>query len=436
MAVFIKSVESNSPADYAQLRSGDYLLAIDGNEISDMLDYEYFSSKAELELSIMMGGKLEYVTIEKEEYEPLGLIFDTFLIDKPRVCKNKCTFCFADQLPKGLRTSLYKKIDDERMSFFFGNSITLTNLTERDAERIMRLKISPLNISIHTMNATLREEMLGNKLAGKSLSYIPDFAKAGIEMNCFITLCNGVNDGAYLTESLQNLSDYFPNVRNIIVSPARITKYRSGLTEVLPYGKETAASVLNIIEEQAEKNFKKYATRIVFPTDEFFHIAGEELPPLNYYEDMLFLEKGVGRWRLFHDEFFDVLEEYHESKNIKRKVDVLSSEALEDLLTEMTNAAMKKVSGLEIKLHVIKNQSLGGSAVSAELLFGRDIIAQTYGKLISNHVILPVNTIESDGTEILLDDSTPKLLSEAMKVDLRFCTQNGSAFFEELLRIS
>ena len=433
MAVLIKSVEQNSLADAAQLRGGDYLLSIDGNEINDMLDYEFYSSKAEIELSVMMSGDLEYIKLEKEEYEPLGLNFETYLIDGQHSCKNKCMFCFIDQLPKGLRAPLYFKDDDERLSFLFGNYITLTNLTTREVERIKKMRISPINISVHTMNPELRVEMMANKHAGEVLSYIADFAKAGIEMNCQIVLCRGVNDKDYLNDSIKELSAFYPYMRSIAVVPAGLTNHREGLPELIPYDKETSKQVLLQLEKQAAKNLKKYSSRIVFPADEFYLLAEESMPPIDFYEEMLQLENGVGMWRLFYDEFYEALQESKPTTRTQYKVDVITGEASAALIKDMVKSVMEKFSGPEIKVHVVKNYFFGGNVWVTGLLTGKDIISQIEGKLISNNVVLPVNMLRNE-QDMLLDDMTPKQLSEALQAEVHFCLQSGGAFLEELLR--
>ena len=228
MAVKITGADRGTPAEQAGL-AGATLLSIDGNEINDMLDYEFFSSGPKLELALVRGAKLEYVCVEKDEYAPLGCAFESYLIDKKHSCRNKCMFCFIDQLPSGLRETLYFKDDDERLSFLFGNYITLTNLNAHEVERIKKMHISPINISVHTVEPELRVKMMTNRHAGEVLKYIDEFAGAGIEMNCQLVMCRGVNDGGHLRKSLEKLGGLYPAVRSIAAVPTGLTRYRDGL---------------------------------------------------------------------------------------------------------------------------------------------------------------------------------------------------------------
>ena len=433
LAVMIKSVEPDSPAAVAQLRNGDYLLSIDGNEVNDIIDYEFYSLKAELELSVMMGGSLEYITLKKEEYEPLGLNFETYLIDKQHSCKNECIFCFIDQLPKGLRESLYFKDDDERLSFLFGNYITLTNLTLHEVERIKKMKISPINISVHTMNPELRIEMMNNNSAGKVISYIEEFAKAGIEMNCQIILCRGINDSEYLEESIQKLSGLYPYVRSIAVVPAEITKYRENLPQITPYDKVSSKQVLQQIEKFAKRNLKKHSTRIVFPADKFYLLAEEPIPEIEFYEDLLQLENGIGEWRVFYNEFYDALSEMNIDLKVQHEADVVTGEGLAPLIKIMVESVKEKYPKLKVKVHVVKNNFLGGNIKTTGMLTSEDIISQVSENLISDKVILPIAVIRSD-KEVLIDDITSEQLSEKMKAKVIFCQQNGATFLDEIIK--
>ena len=241
MAVKITGADRGTPAEQAGL-AGATLLSIDGNEINDMLDYEFFSSGPKLELALVRGAKLEYVCVEKDEYAPLGCAFESYLIDKKHSCRNKCMFCFIDQLPSGLRETLYFKDDDERLSFLFGNYITLTNLNAHEVERIKKMHISPINISVHTVEPELRVKMMTNRHAGEVLKYIDEFAGAGIEMNCQLVMCRGVNDGGHLRKSLEKLGGLYPAVRSIAAVPTGLTRYRDGLYPLEPYDRESACA--------------------------------------------------------------------------------------------------------------------------------------------------------------------------------------------------
>ena len=432
MAVLIQSVEEDSPAAQAGIAGGDHLLSIDGNEINDMLDYEFYSTKSQLQLSVLQNGKLQYIELEKEEYEPLGMNFETYLIDKQHSCRNKCMFCFVDQLPKGLRAPLYFKDDDERLSFLFGNYITLTNLSEHEVERIKKMRISPINISVHTVDPELRVRMMANPSAGKVLSYIDDFAKAGVEMNCQIVLCRGVNDGEKLRESIEKLSSLYPMVRSIAIVPAGLTRYRERLPHIEPYDKQSAAEVLDLIESITDRLERKHSCRVAYPADEFFLVAQRELPPMEYYDELLQLENGVGMWRLFHDEFMDELVQT-EKEPAPHSIDIATGEAVFPLLTILAERTMEKFPALHIRVHRVKNNFLGGNVWVAGLLTGADIIDQLQGALSSCDLILPGSVLRSE-QDMLLDDTTPEQLSEALGARVHFCSQNGAELLEEILK--
>lgn len=306
MAVKVTGVQKGTPAQKLGL-SGCTLLSIDGNEINDMLDYEFYSQGPVLELAVVRGARLEYVRAEKEEYAPLGCEFESYLIDKKHSCKNKCMFCFIDQMPKGMRETLYFKDDDERLSFLFGNYITLTNLNEHEVQRIIRMHISPINISVHTMDPQLRVKMMKNKHAGEVLAYLPRFAAAGIEMNCQLVLCRGINDGDALRFTLRELGGLYPAVKSIAAVPSGLTKYREGLYPLQPYDRQTACGVLDILEEFGQSWHRAHGVRLIYPGDEWFLLAGRPIPPEEYYDGYPQLENGVGMWRLLLDDFLTAL---------------------------------------------------------------------------------------------------------------------------------
>lgn len=250
MAVRVKNVQKGSAAERLGLTTGSMLYSADGNEINDMLDYQFYTSGTKFELAVMKQGKLDYLQVEKGDYEPLGCEFETYLIDQKHSCSNHCMFCFIDQLPPGLRDTLYFKDDDERLSFLFGNYVTLTNLSDHEVERIKKMHISPINISVHTTDPALRVRMMANKRAGETLKYLDEFAEAGIQMNCQLVLCRGVNDGDALRRSLEKLTGMYPAVQSIAAVPSGLTRYRKGLYKLEPYDAASSAAVLDILEEQ------------------------------------------------------------------------------------------------------------------------------------------------------------------------------------------
>ncbi|HZJ78115.1 MAG TPA: DUF512 domain-containing protein, partial [Clostridia bacterium] len=308
MSVRIFSVEPKSLCDKKRIKTGDTLVSINGNEIGDVLDYKFYASEQKLSMVIKKPkGKIKTVKITKGEYEDLGLGFETFLMDNQRHCSNKCIFCFIDQLPKGLRESLYFKDDDARLSFLFGNYITLTNLEDKDVERIIKMHISPVNISVHTMNPDLRVKMMNNPKAGSSLKHIERFAKAGIKINTQLVLCPGINDGDELEYSLNELAKFYPSIKSISAVPVGLSRYREGMFELNSYTKEQAEEVINIIEKFNHR-FMCYNNEIIaFAGDEFFLIAGRDIPNVDYYNGFPQLENGVGLWASFKHDFESAL---------------------------------------------------------------------------------------------------------------------------------
>ena len=309
MAVTISGVRKHSPAYRHGIQAGERLLTLNGNEIMDVLDYRFYQLNTALVLELENNrGERRTVSLKKPEYEEIGLEFETYLMDRQHSCKNKCVFCFIDQLPKGLRKSLYFKDDDSRLSFLFGNYVTLTNLTEHEISRIIKMHISPMNISVHTTNPELRVKMMKNPRAGEALSIIRRFAQAGIKINCQIVLCPGYNDGEELKRTLSDLETMCPQVQAVAVVPVGITRYRQNLPEMRSFTRETAGEAIDLIESFGEKCLQKYGTRVAYPGDEFYLKAERPLPPAGFYEDFSMLENGVGLLPLLMDEFYSALE--------------------------------------------------------------------------------------------------------------------------------
>lgn len=430
MAVKITGTDKGTPAERANLK-GATLLSIDGNEIHDMLDYEFFSQGSELELSVMRGGALEYLQISKEEYQPLGCCFQSYLIDKKHSCCNKCIFCFIDQLPKGLRDTLYFKDDDERLSFLFGNYVTLTNLSAREVERIKAMHISPINISVHTVDPELRVKMMKNKNAGAVLRYIDEFAEAGIEMNCQLVLCRDVNDGDALRRSIEKLASLYPHVKSIAAVPAGLTRYREGLYPITAYDKESAAQVLDILEEYGEKFREQYGVRIVYPGDEWFLLAQRPIPKAEYYDEYLQLENGVGMWRLFHDEFMSALGTRHRVL-WPRRMDVVTGELAYPLIKMLTETLCSIYPRVHVRVHMIKNEFFGGNVTVAGLITGTDILKQVKGKLCSHTLLIPEVMLREEKDKFL-DDVTLSDLERKLHVKTRILPQDGGEVVQMLL---
>ena len=431
MAVRVTDVEKGSPAEAAKLAGGT-LLSIDGNEINDMLDYEFYSSGAHLELAVVRGAKLEYLQIEKEEYQPLGCSFESYLIDKKHSCKNKCMFCFIDQMPKGMRETLYFKDDDERLSFLFGNYVTLTNLSAHEIDRIKKMHISPINISVHTVEPELRVKMMRNKHAGEVLRYIDEFAEAGIEMNCQLVLCRGINDGEHLRKSIEKLASLYPAVKSIAAVPSGLTKYRDGLYPLEPYDCETACQVLDILEEYGDRYQKERGGRIIYPADEWFLLAQRPIPQDEYYGEYPQLENGVGMWRTLHDEFMNALDTQRYPR-FPRRVDVATGTLAAPLIRMLMEALHDRQPHIRVEVHPIQNDFFGGNVSVAGLVTGQDLIAQLQGKLKSRVLGIPEVMLREE-RDRFLDDITVEQVEKALKVKVRIIPQNGEEMLRELIR--
>lgn len=431
MAVKIIGADKDSPAQKHEL-AGTTLLSIDGSEINDMLDYEFYSSGARLELAFMRGGKLEYKTVEKEEYQPLGCNFESYLIDKKHSCKNKCMFCFIDQLPKGLRETLYFKDDDERLSFLFGNYITLTNLVPREVERIKRMHISPINVSVHTVDPELRVKMMKNKHAGEVLRYIDEFAAAGIEMNCQLVLCRGVNDGDKLRQSIEKLAGLYPAVQSIAAVPSGLTRYREGLHPLEAYDRKTAEQVLDILEEYGERYRQQHGVRIIYPGDEWYLLAGRPIPPYEFYDGFPQLENGVGMWRTLHDEFLEALPEM-KPPLLPRRIDLATGELAYPLIKNLADTLQTVCRKVKITVHCIKNDFFGGNVTVTGLVTGTDLKKQLKGKLKSRTLGIPEVMLREEQDKFL-DDVTVRELELALGVRVRIMPTRGGDLLTALLK--
>ncbi len=417
MAVKITQVLSGSIAENKKIAAGDTLLTINGKEIRDVLDYRFYINDVKLSLAIKTaGGKSRVVSIKKGEFEDIGLEFETYLMDKQRHCKNKCIFCFIDQLPKGLRESLYFKDDDSRLSFLFGNYITLTNLDKAEVQRIIDMHISPVNVSVHTMNPELRVEMMKNPNAGKALGYLRCFADAGIALNTQLVLCPGINDGKELEFSLNELFKLYPSVQSIAAVPVGLSDHRDGLYPLEGYTPETAGAVIDTIDRLNSEFYLKHGTVIAYAADEFYLKAGREMPDEDYYNGYPQLENGVGMWTLLKSEFTQALENL-DVKCKERKVSVVTGKAAYPLIKELAELAMKKISGLCVNVIEAENKLFGKNITVSGLLCGADIYEAAKDFDLGEELLIPPNTLKSN-SEIFLDDMTVTELSRKLNVNV------------------
>ena len=421
MAVKISGIEENSIAMKKKISAGDELIKINGNEINDVLDYRFYINEKKLVLSLKTAeGKFRAVTVHKDEFDDLGLEFETYLMDKQQHCKNKCIFCFIDQLPEGLRESLYFKDDDSRLSFLFGNYITLTNMNDADIDRIIKMHISPVNISVQTMNPELRVKMMLNPKAGESLKYIKRLADAGIAINTQLVLCPGINDGKELEFSLKELFKLYPSVQSIAAVPVGLSDHRKGLYPLEPYTPETAGAVIDMIDRLNSEFEKEHGEIIAYAADEFYLKAGRDMPAPDYYNGYPQLENGVGMWALLEEEFDEALAESSVTE-LKRKATVVTGVAAFPLIKKLAEKATQKIKGLEVNVIEAKNKLFGEMITVSGLLCGRDIIDAVSGADLGEELIIPPNCLRSEG-DMLLDDMTVSELSETLKVKV---TANG-----------
>ncbi len=399
--VKILSVEKNSAAELAGIKAGEVLHSINDKEIFDSLDYGFYT--AAKKLKIMLSDRA--ISVTKQEFEPLGLTFDGDLFDGKRSCKNRCVFCFIDQLPKGMRKSLYLKDDDERLSFLMGNYITLTNLDERLVDRILKMKFSPLNISVHSMDPQLRCQLMGNPMAGEALSLIPRFAKAGISMNIQLVLSPGLNDSGQLKYSLAELQKLYPAVQSVSAVPVGLTKYRDSLFPLTPFNEEIALHNLQIIEQFGRDSLKKFGTRLFYASDEIYLLAKKPIPPRRHYEDFLQLENGVGMWRMFYDK----------NKGRFHRMGGGFDLATGVLATPLMKAMCESLT--DTTVHTIKNDFFGHSITVAGLLTGQDLINQLSGKLKTEKLLIPSEMLRAEGN-VTLDGMTPSEIAKELKTEI------------------
>ena len=434
MSVIIKQVLKGSPAYKAGVRAGDTLVSLDKNEIMDVLDYRFYQENEKLTLEyINSKGKLKSAKIKKGEYDELGLEFETYLMDKKHSCRNKCVFCFIDQLPKGLRETLYFKDDDSRLSFLFGNYITLTNITEHEVERIIKLHISPINISVHTTNPELRVRMMNNKNAGKVLEIIGRFNDAGIKINCQMVLCPGYNDGEELERTLRDLTA-LENAECIAAVPVGLTRYREGLADVKPFDKENARKTIEIIDRFGDECVEKYGNRRVFAADEFYIIAEKPLPDATYYEEFLQLENGVGLVPLMLKEAFEAIENCDYKLQSQRIITIATGEAAYPFISQIVDRMVKKWDNLICKVIAVKNNFFGGEITVSGLVTATDIIEQLNGKDLGEELLIP-SVMLRDGGDMFLDSITLDELKEKLGVQITHVDNDGFVLVDSILSI-
>ncbi len=435
--VRIVSVDKHSRADLAGILAGDNLISINSREICDVLDYRFFLAEKSILLKLSRGGEEFEVTIKKQQYDDIGLDFETPLMDKKHSCENKCVFCFIDQLPKGMRKTLYFKDDDSRLSFLHGNYITLTNLHDKDIDRIIEMHISPVNISVHTTNPELRVKMMHNKRAGEVLSYMRRLADAGISLCGQIVLCKGLNDGEELDRSMRDLSELFPAMQSVSIVPAGLTKFREKLYPLEGFTKEESANVIDQVDKFAKEFEEKNGSRMFFCSDEFYLKAERDLPEESYYEGYPQIENGVGMITSLMTEFkceLDYLDEYLESYKAPRHISIVTGVAAYDTIKSMACELEARIEGLEIDVYKIINNFFGETITVSGLLTGKDISEQLVGKDPGDLLLFPGNALRSGG-DLFLDDMSPEELSQKLNVPVAPSRDSGEGFICDVLGV-
>ena len=417
MSNIITSVDPHSPAERAGVRCGERLAAIGDHPIQDVLDYRFFGYDKNPVLTLESDSGCRTVRVKKGEGDDLGLNFDTYLMDKARSCANRCIFCFVDQMPPGMRETLYFKDDDARLSFLMGNYLTLTNLSPREIQRIIDLRISPINVSVHTTDPELRCKILQNRRAGESIEVMRRFARHHITMNCQIVACPGVNDGAALDRTLRELGELYPSVESVAVVPVGVTRYREGLTEIQPYTAEEAAALIDQVEAFARAFQEKNGTSLAWCSDEFYLLAGRELPEKAYYEDMDQLENGVGMLRLLLSQA-ELAAEDDVAHLTPAPFAVATGVSAAPFIRSVAELLQKKCPAVKGTVYPIVNDFFGHTITVSGLITGKDLIDQLKGKDLGQRLLIPSNMLRS-GEQVFLDDVTVSDVEAALGVPVQ-----------------
>ncbi len=434
----IRAVNPGSIAQEMGIEQGDRLLAIDGQEIRDIFDYQYYIQDEYIEVLVEKHSGEEWLLeIDKEYEEDLGVEFENGLMDDYRSCHNRCIFCFIDQMPKGMRDTLYFKDDDSRLSFLQGNYVTLTNTSEEDIDRIIRYHLSPINISFQTTDPELRCKMLHNRFAGEALKKVDRLYAGGIRMNGQIVLCKGVNDKGELNRSIRDLTKYIPQLESVSVVPVGLSKYREGLYPLEPFTKEDAREVIAMIHGWQEEIYALHGIHFIHASDEWYILAELPLPEASRYDGYLQLENGVGMVRLLKEEVKEMLTELQRSGfrlQKKREVSLATGLLAFRYIQEMAEELMRMQSHLTVRVYPIRNDFFGELITVSGLLTGGDIQAQLMGKELGEELLLPQNVLRS-GEDVFLDDMTVSELGNTLQVNINIVKSSGRDFVKKILGI-
>lgn len=429
----VKGILPGSIAEEAGIEAGDAILSINGEKVRDIFDYRFLITDENLVLEILKpDGDIWEIEIEKEEYEDLGIEFESLMIDEAKSCRNKCIFCFIDQLPPGMRDTLYFKDDDSRLSFFMGNYVTLTNMSFEDVDRIIKYRMSPINISVHTTNPHLRAFMLKNKNAQDIMIKIKKLIEGGIQVNCQIVLCLGINDGEELDRSISELASLYPGVNSVSVVPVGITKYREGLSYLEPFGVDSSITVIEQVEKWQNTFLERYGSRIIYIADEFYIMAGRQIPDYETYEDFPQIENGVGLIAQLKREFFECLKELDYEPSELRNVSIATGVSSYIYIREMAEIIQEKYNNIKVKIYKIENRFFGKNVTVTGLLTGQDICEQLKDMDLGTELLISSSMLRT-GEQVLLDDYTVSDLEEKLKVKISIVDNNGKDFVGKIL---
>lgn len=427
-------MDPDSIAGRHSIHAGDTLLRINGHEILDVLDYRFYMADSRLDIELLdPQGRPRRVRIDKDEYADIGLSFATYLMDQKRSCRNHCIFCFIDQLPSGMRESLYFKDDDARLSFLMGNYITLTNLSEREVQRIIDMHISPMNVSVHTTNPELRSKVMGNRFAGRSLDILYRLAKAGTGINCQLVLCRGINDGGELNRTLRDLGALYPAVQSVAAVPVGLSRYREGLYPLEPYDRESARRVVEQVEAFGADFAKKTGDRLVYAADEFYIKAGLAIPPAAFYGEFRQLENGVGMTALLTDEF----EAARAASDIRRlprprRVSIATGVAVKPFIEKLVREAEKDIAQLCGMVYAINNVFFGKNVDVSGLVTGSDLISQLSSQNLGDELLIPATMLRRE-RDRFLDDVTLEQVEKALGIRAVPVEADGGELFHALI---
>ena len=428
----ITGVMPGSIAEEMGIEPGDRLLAVNGHEIEDIFDYQFYSEDEQVVLLIEKeNGEQWELEIEKDADEDPGMEFESGLMDEYRSCRNRCIFCFIDQMPAGMRDTLYFKDDDSRLSFLQGNYVTLTNMSDHDIDRIIRYRLEPINISFQATSPELRCRMLNNRFAGDALKKVDRLFEGGIEMNGQIVLCRGINDGEELERSIRDLSGYLPLLRSVSVVPVGLTRFREGLHPLEPFTEEDAKHVLETVHRWQKKFYQKYGVHFIHAGDEWYLLAGEEVPEEERYDGYLQLENGVGMLRLLINEFREAFDKAAGDVE-ERTVSVATGRLAGPYLKKIAEKLREKYPRTKVCVYEIRNDFFGESITVSGLVTAQDIIAQLRGRELGDRLLIPCNMLKAD-EDIFLDDYTVKQVSDALQVPVVIVKSSGQDLIDAVL---